>query len=45
MKLLIDTNVILDYLGANEGFSDIAEALFDLADRHNDIRLVSSESR
>lgn len=44
MKVLLDTNVVLDYLGANEGFSDDAEKVFDLASKRNDIKLVSSSS-
>ena len=31
MKVLLDTNVVLDYLGANQGFSEAAERVFDLA--------------
>ena len=42
MKVLLDTNVVLDYLGANSGFTDDAEKVFDLAARRNDIKLVSS---
>ena len=44
MRILLDTNVILDYLGANEGFADDAEALFQLAAERNDIKLVSSSA-
>ena len=31
VKLLIDSNVILDYLGANQGFSNEARQIFELA--------------
>lgn len=44
MKILLDTNVILDYLGANAGFSDAAEAVFALASARQDIKLVSSSA-
>ena len=27
MKLLLDTNVVLDYLGVNEGFGEEAKAV------------------
>ena len=30
MRVLLDTNIVLDYLGANEGFTDDAEKVFDL---------------
>lgn len=33
MKVLLDTNIVLDYLGANQGFSDDAEKLFELAEK------------
>ena len=42
MKVLLDTNIVLDYLGANQGFSDDAEKLFELAEKRQDIKLVSS---
>lgn len=44
MKLLLDTNIILDYLGANEGFTDDAEKLFDFSERRKDIKFVSSSA-
>lgn len=44
MKLLLDTNVILDYLGVNEGFGDIAEAIIDLAISGEAIELVSASA-
>ena len=44
MKLLLDTNVILDYLGANEGFTDAAFALFQFAEERKDLKLVSSSA-
>ena len=30
MRVLLDTNVVLDYLGANKGFMDDAEGVFEL---------------
>ena len=42
MKVLLDTNIVLDFLGANQGFSDDAEKLFELAEKRQDIKLVSS---
>ena len=44
MRILLDTNIILDYLGANQGFSDEAEAVFDLAEQRKDIKFVSSSA-
>lgn len=44
MKVLLDTNIVLDYLGANQGFTEDAEKLFDLATRRKDIKLVSSSA-
>lgn len=44
MKVLIDTNVVLDYLGANQNFTDEAEKVFDLAAKRKDIKLVSSSA-
>lgn len=44
MKVLLDTNIVLDYLGANQGFSDDAEKLFELAEKRQDIKLVSSSA-
>ena len=32
MKVLLDTNVVLDYLGANKNFTDEAEKVFNLAE-------------
>ena len=31
MRLLIDTNVVLDYLGVNVGYADMAEKIFNLS--------------
>ena len=31
MRVLLDTNIVLDYLGANQGFMDNAEKVFELA--------------
>ena len=44
MRVLLDTNVVLDYLGANQGFTDDAEKVFTLAEKRNDIKLVSSSA-
>ncbi|MBR1439351.1 MAG: PIN domain-containing protein [Synergistaceae bacterium] len=44
MRVLIDTNVVLDYLGANQNFTDEAEKVFDLAAERKDIKLVSSSA-
>ncbi|MBQ4418217.1 MAG: hypothetical protein II870_01160 [Synergistaceae bacterium] len=35
---------MLDYLGANQGFMDDAEKVFELAARRKDIKLVSSSA-
>jgi len=44
MKLLLDTNVVLDYLGVNEGFGDIVEDIIDLAITGEAIELVSASA-
>ena len=44
MIVLLDTNIVLDYLGANQGFTEDAEKVFDLAAKRNDIKLVSSSA-
>ena len=44
MRVLLDTNIVLDYLGANQGFTEDAEKVFDLANRRKDIKLVSSSA-
>ncbi|MBR1816541.1 MAG: PIN domain-containing protein [Lachnospiraceae bacterium] len=44
MKVLLDTNVVLDYLGANQGFTEEAEDVFDLASKRKDIKFVSSSA-
>jgi len=44
MRVLLDTNIVLDYLGANQGFTDEAEKVFDLASRRKDIKFVSSSA-
>ena len=44
MKLLIDSNVVLDYLGANQGFSNEAGQIFELAINRKAIELVSASS-
>lgn len=32
MRVLLDTNIVLDYLGANQGFTEDADKVFDLSD-------------
>ena len=44
MRVLVDTNVVLDYLGANQGFTDAAEKVFELSEKRNDIKFVSSSA-
>ena len=44
MRLLIDTNVILDYLLSRQGFSEQAKAIFDLAEYAGDFEFVSSSA-
>jgi len=44
MRVLLDSNIVLDYLGANQGFTDDAEHVFELASRRKDIKLVSSSA-
>ena len=44
MRVLLDTNVVLDYLGANQGFTDDAERVFELAEKRTDIKFVSSSA-
>ena len=44
MRVLLDSNIVLDYLGANQGFTDEAEAVFELASKRKDIKLVSSSA-
>ena len=44
MRVLLDTNIVLDYLGANQGFTEDAEQVFDLAAKRKDIKLVSSSA-
>ncbi len=44
MKVLLDTNVVLDYLGANHRFTEEAEKVFDLATKRKDIKFVSSSA-
>ena len=36
MRVLLDTNIVLDYLGANQGFTEDAEKVFDLATKRKD---------
>ena len=44
VKLLIDSNVVLDYLGANQGFNTEAGMIFELAITRKAIELVSASS-
>ncbi len=44
MKLLLDTNVILDYLGVNDGFQEDAESLIEYAITGDLIELVSASA-
>ena len=44
MKLLLDTNVVLDYFGVNEGFGEAAEEIFELAIVGEAIELVSASA-
>ena len=44
MRVLLDTNIVLDYLGANKGFTEDSEKVFDLAPQRKDIKLVSSSA-
>jgi len=44
MRVLMDTNIVLDYLGANQGFTEEADQVFDLATKRMDIQLVSSSA-
>ena len=44
MRLLIDTNVVLDYLKINKGFSDEAEKVFNLAIEKKAVELVSASA-
>ena len=44
MRLLIDTNVILDYLLSREGFHEQAKELFDLVKFKKDFEFVSSSA-
>ena len=39
---LAGSDIVLDYLGANQGITEDAEKVFDLAARRKDIKLVSS---
>ena len=42
MRVLLDTNIVLDYLGANQGVTEDTDKVFDLAAKRKDIKLVSS---
>lgn len=44
MRLLIDTNVILDYLLSRKGFSQQAKQILDLARYESDFECVSSSA-
>ena len=36
MRVLLDTNNVLDYLGANQGFTEDVEKVFDLATKRKE---------
>ena len=44
LRVMPDTNIVLDYLGANLGFMEGAEKVFELAEQRKDIKLVSSSA-
>lgn len=44
MRLLLDTNVVLDYLSVNEGFQEEAEAIISLAVEGDAVELVSASA-
>lgn len=44
MRLLLDTNVVLDYFGVNEGFSEDAETIIDYAIVGATVELVSASA-
>lgn len=44
MRLLLDTNVILDYMGVNEGFREDAETVIEYAIVGDMIELVSASA-
>lgn len=44
MRLLIDTNVILDYLLSRQGFSEQAKAIFDLVKYGEHFEVLSSSA-
>ncbi|MBR2215342.1 MAG: hypothetical protein IJ849_06245 [Selenomonadaceae bacterium] len=33
MRVLLDTNIVLDYLGGNQGFTEDADKVFELGKR------------
>ena len=44
MRLLLDTNIVLDYFGVNKGFEEDAETIFNLAVTNKVIELVSASA-
>ena len=44
MRILLDTNIALDYLGANTGFEEEAERIFSLALDKKAVELVSASA-
>ena len=44
MKILIDTNVILDFLGVNKGFQEKANEILELAGKDKAVEFVSASA-
>ena len=44
MRLLLDTNIICDFLGVNKGFSEAAEKIIQLSIDNEAIELVSASA-
>ena len=44
MRVLLDSNIVLDYLGANEGFTDEAEEVLSMGNQNGIVEFVSSTS-
>lgn len=44
MRILIDTNVVLDFLSVNEGFENDAAQIFELAVENKAVELVSASA-
>ena len=43
MRVLLDTNIVLDYLGANQGFTEDAEKVFDLTAKRKDTPITRNK--